>query len=244
MSSYVFLNSNDRLYYSSSSPSNFTVLINTALSEMPKSHVSLESITFYNLEYGINSNNNTLTFQENGVAVDIPITISPGNYSDSTFTAALKTAMDAAGANTYTVTYNSTTSKLTISTTIPDTFKLVSGTMLDYLGFEVSTSFQTAHTGDYPLILSGTTYVDLCLGLLNRNLKTGRNYGRIFARVPVNVNYGSLVVYNNYSDNDDVLISTDSLDEYRVELFTDRGLHMDLPTNCIVSIVLKVSSVL
>lgn len=244
MSSYVFINSNDRLYYASSTPSNFTALINTASSEIPKSHVSLESITFYNLEYGINSNNNTLIFQENGVAADISITITPGNYTDSTYIAALKAEMDAAGANTYTVTYNATTSKLSITTTIPDTFKLVGGTMLDYMGFEVGTSFQTAATGDYPLILSGTTYVDLCLGLLNRNMKTGRNYGRIFARIPVNVNYGSLVSYVNSSDSDDILISTESLDEYRVELFNDRGYHMVLPTNCIVSIVLKVETIL
>lgn len=243
MSSYIFINSNDRLYKSSSSPSDFLIQINTAASEMPKTSLSLEQISFLNLEYGINSNNNTLVFRENSDDVtSFTITIPEGNYTSTTFPTALKTAMDAAGANTYTVTYSSTTGKLNITTTIPDTFKLVSGSLLNYIGYE-ATSFLTAHSALFPLNLSGSSYVDVCLGLLNRNMKTGINYGRVFARIPLNVGFGSLISYVNYSDKDDVTISSDELDELRIQLFDDQNKLLVLPNNCVVSIVLKVASI-
>lgn len=244
MASFVFVNSEDRLYKSSSSPADFQIAINSTLADAPRSSLSIESVTFFNLEYGINSGNNVLTFRENSDNVTTyTVTITPGNYSASEFVAALKTAMDAAGANTYTVAYNEITGKVNITVLLPDTFKLVGGSMLTVaLGYEPMASFAATHTGDYPVNLAGSTYADLSLGLANRNIVTGLGQYRPFIRVPMAVDFGHLVEYVNQSDGDDVLIATDDLDRLNVTLYNDRRTVLDLPRNAVVSIVLRVKA--
>jgi hypothetical protein len=245
MASYIFINSEDRSYASSTSPSNFSIQINSTVADAPRSSLSVESVTFYNLEYGVNSTNNTLVFRENSDDLtDFTVTITPGNYSASEFVSVLKTAMDAAGTNTYTVSYSSTTGKINITVILPDTFKLVSGTMLtSVIGYEVMTSFVATKTADYPINLAGTSYIDLALGLSNRNIVSGIGQYRPFIRIPVSVGFGSLVEFTNFSDSDETTIATDDLDELNVVMYNDRRQVFDLPRNAVVSIVLKVKSI-
>lgn len=244
MSSFIFVNSEDRLYKSSSSPADFQIAINSTLADTPRSSLSVESVSFFNLEYGINSANNVLTFRENSDDITTyTATITPGNYSASEFISALKTAMDAVGANTYTVIYNDINGKVNITVLLPNTFKLVGGSMLTVsLGYEPMTSFAATHTGNYPVNLAGSTYADLSLGLSNRNIVTGLGQYRPFVRIPMAVDFGHLVEYTNQSDGDDVLIATDDLDRLNVTLYNDRRNILDLPRNAVVSIVLRVKS--
>lgn len=245
MASYVFINSEDRSYKSSTSPSNFSIQINSTLADAPRSSLSVESITFFNLEYGVNSTNNTLTFRENSDdGTDYSVTITPGNYSATEFVTVLKNAMDAIGANTYTVSYSSTTGKINITVLLPDTFKLVSGSMLtNVLGYEAMTSFLATKTADYPINLAGTSYVDVTLGLANRNIVSGIGQYRPFIRIPVSVGFGSLVEFTNSSDSDESIIATDDLDEFNIVMYNDKRQVFDLPRNAVVSIVLKVKSI-
>lgn len=63
----------------------------------------------------ITSSNKVIIFRET-VGVDLTATIVESNYtSDTTFLAAIKTALDAAGDSTYTVTRDSTTNKIKIT---------------------------------------------------------------------------------------------------------------------------------
>jgi hypothetical protein len=243
-SSYIFVSSNDRTF-SASAPSDFEVSINSSLADSPRSALSIENITFFNLEYGVNSNNNTLQFRENSDDVTTyTVTITPGNYGSADFVAALKSAMDAAASNTYTVSYSSTTGKLAITVILPDTFKLVGGSMLtNVMGYEPMTSFTAVKSGDYPINIAGTSFVDVTLGLSNKNIVTGAGQYRPFIRVPIAVGFGNLVEFTNFSDNDDVLIATDDLDRLRITLYNDRRQVYDLPLNAVVSIVLKVKSI-
>lgn len=63
----------------------------------------------------ITSANKTIIFRES-VGVDLTATIAEDNYTtDASFLTAIKTALDAAGASTYTVTRNTTTLKIVIT---------------------------------------------------------------------------------------------------------------------------------
>lgn len=64
--------------------------------------------------WAVDSSNNVLVFRET-TGVDLTATVAAANYSSSTsFCAAIKTALQAVGASTYTVTIDSTTKKLKI----------------------------------------------------------------------------------------------------------------------------------
>lgn len=246
MASFIFINSNDRLNVSDTNPNKFTVMLRGLFNDVAKVSVSLENLTFYNLEYGINQYNNTIQFRENGNdAVTFTASIAYGNYNTSNFGTALATAMAATGcANSYSFAYSQITGKATISTAIPNTFKIVGGTAISDIGYIAQTSFLSGSTGDYPINLGGTTYVDLCLNLYCKNVKTGLNYGRVFARIPVDKPFGSLISWTNSSDTDNVILSGDQLDEIYVELFDDIGKPFDLPKNTTVALTLRVNTLL
>jgi len=65
--------------------------------------------------YEVTAENNTLDFNEG--AGELVATISVGSHTATEFCQALKTALDAAGALTYTVNFNRLTRKITVSAT-------------------------------------------------------------------------------------------------------------------------------
>jgi hypothetical protein len=91
---------------------NFVVKIN------PTAHIekiALESISIPFTWYNIDSNNNSIRFND-GTQRDV--TIPVGVYSSSTIITAIKTAMDGAPSTlVFTVTYNNITKKITIAET-------------------------------------------------------------------------------------------------------------------------------
>lgn len=62
----------------------------------------------------INGTNNKIDFEE-AVSVQLTATIASGLYDGTELAAAIENAMNAVGASTYTVTYNSSTKKITLS---------------------------------------------------------------------------------------------------------------------------------
>lgn len=102
--------------------------------------------------YNVNSRNNVIRLFDNGSAKTA--TITAGFYTSSTLTAAVKTALDAAsgGFQTYTVSIDSTTMKLTV--TAGAAFQFLFGTVstssaASVLGFSDSdTSAATSQTSD------------------------------------------------------------------------------------------------
>lgn len=86
------------------------------LKKIYKNIVSMELISAEvpRTGYIVNDNNNKIYFEETG-GTTLTATIPPGNYDTSSLPAAIKSALEAVGGSTYTVTYNSTTNKITIA---------------------------------------------------------------------------------------------------------------------------------
>jgi len=55
----------------------------------------------------IDTTNNKIDFKESGVGLELTATVASGTYTSTSLATAIKTAMEAAGAETYTISYNS-----------------------------------------------------------------------------------------------------------------------------------------
>jgi hypothetical protein len=88
--------------------------------DLPKRHtVFLVSLTVPYTWYNVESPDNVFAFRETGAVTDTAtFTITPGSYSSAQLAALLKTGMDAESPNseTYTVSYEPTTGKMTFAT--------------------------------------------------------------------------------------------------------------------------------
>ena len=117
MSRYIKLNSSDR---DSGNSSDFTINIPQHLRSrrLRLAYASIP-ISWYN----INSTNNKIYFQENGISTNIIATIPVGNYNNSTFPSAIETAMNAVTTggiyNTYSVIIDTITNKMDVSASNP-----------------------------------------------------------------------------------------------------------------------------
>lgn len=113
-----------------------------------------------------NPTNNVIIFTEaTSPATTRQATITAGNYNEDTILVALKAALDAAGTQPYTCTYNASTNSITI--TAPAIFTLyfanVLSTAYDRLGFlKVNTTPSTSVTSScIQLSPSGTYFLSI-----------------------------------------------------------------------------------
>lgn len=142
-----------------------------------------------NTIYNINNSNNYFQLIDNSVAKDIQIPV--GNYSINALPTVLKTLLDTASAsyNTYTVLFNSITSKLTISATNP--FYINPGNATTILGIPFTTSLSTSVTSTNIVSLGYPTSLGITIDQANNdnicNIKT-TSTSTIY--VPMNVLYG------------------------------------------------------
>jgi len=95
------------------------------------------------------SSNNTIQFQEDGGGT-LTATIADGSYTSATFSAAAKTALETAGAGTYTVSYSTSTKKWTIAVSgaISAVKLMATGSFEDDIGFTAATSSSASVTSD------------------------------------------------------------------------------------------------
>jgi|CXWL01.1.fsa_nt_gi hypothetical protein len=75
--------------------------------------MAMETWSKFYYGYEVTSSNNKLNFNEG--ALELTATLTVGIYSPSDLAVEVKTALDAAGAKTYTVTFNRSTRKFTIN---------------------------------------------------------------------------------------------------------------------------------
>jgi hypothetical protein len=201
--------------------------------------VSLDECTFYNMQYPINSTNNSIVFQENDTASDITATLTPGNYTGSEIATEIQTQFNSVGANTYSVSYNENTGKLTIAgLTLPDDVKLIS--INEIYGFNAGSSFAASIVGDNQVSLAGFEYVDLLLpSLLSNNITTNNNTNGIIKRIPLDLPWGSLITYKQQESDQSVIINKEYLNNLTCRLRNPNATDFDLPDNAYLSIVLK-----
>jgi hypothetical protein len=156
--------------------------------------------------YVIHSPINTFLLT-NGVVTNAVITITPGNYSTTSFMVELDKQLNAASATQYATTYSSTTGKFTITSTVAEAFQLILANqkIATVLGFLIGTA--TASAGG---ILISTNYVNvtgpdfllICGSLgstLSEKIKTENPLikGNIMAKVQITCNPGNILFYKD-----------------------------------------------
>jgi hypothetical protein len=191
-----------------------TFYLNRAVQNVAKMKVLSAEIPFS--YYVINATNNTFFLTESSSAL---VTLPVGNYTSSTLSSTLGTALTTAslglGSRTYTVTYNNTTQKLSITST--GAFSLTFGSSNDsgqtnprfILGFNggVISSVGNAITAPNAVQITGPNYVYLnstqlgsitqtFLPLNSINLQSGQK-GPQIARIPIQCNPGDVSYYTD-----------------------------------------------
>lgn len=237
----IYLDSDYSVYKSvDTSPSDLVFTLENAVSfDFDVYALSLLEVSAPNIEpCFINGVNNVFQFQENGGVINtFTAVITEGFYTGNTLATELQTRMNGSGcANTYTCSYNSNTFKLTITTTIPNTFRILgfsSGTTcLPELGFEsTTTGFTTSKTSTNVVNLVGSRYIDIRVNHQTGSVVTGVNpRGNIMARMTWDCPKGGI---QNYQPQIPVehLVKRSALGRIEITLYNDRGLKLVVPPN-------------
>lgn len=241
---FIFLDSRNKTYGSNT---DFSIFMNGFnLENGVNVQVTVDEVSFFNLQYPINSNNNTIIFQEaKDSGTDYTATLSVGSYTGSEMATEIASKMTAVTGNAYTYagTYDSNTGKITISVTVPDTFTISS--INEIFGINAYTTFASTKTSDMSVNLAGVEYVDICLpSLLSGNMTSNYNSNGIIKRIPMTVPWGSLMAYRAQQSDDSVVINKEYLDNIVVRVFNPDHTIYELPDNAHISIVLRCSRVL
>lgn len=169
--------------------------------------------------YVINSGNNTFLLTDT-VVTNAVVTIPVGNYTTTTWIAALDAALLIASASkTWTTTYSSLTGKTTTTSTVANTFTLTFGNTTTlkngvtdprlWVGFNAGANASVSNVLTSPNFLSITgpqyLYVNsLSMGGLIECLLPSTSvaqangcYGPQIARIPVNVNPGGTIQWQD-----------------------------------------------
>jgi len=154
----VLIHSQYRNNPTTSNHSNFTYNLDRSIGRV--SEIQIASIHLPFSYYAVNDNNHTLHI-DGGVTgtADIP----NGNYTTSTMSAALKTAMEAVMGATATVTYSSVTNKFTLVHSGTSFFVDTAGAdnIAYMIGFEEDLASATSQTSDTAIDLSGPKHLVL-----------------------------------------------------------------------------------
>lgn len=151
------ISSDNRVSKATSTTSSFRVPLDKPLT---KGRYRLDSVQLVNGTYNVSEHNNTIRYLEAGELAYVSASVTPGNYDTITLPPALKTALEAvASAAVFTVTYNETTGKITIASTVAytiDNSYKPESSLLPYLGFHAVDDAVTAasQTGGGVLYLS------------------------------------------------------------------------------------------
>ena len=245
-SHYIFINSKDRLFGTNT---DFTVSLGDYDTQAGATlALSLEGAIIPNMKYPIN--NQSLVFYENSVATPITANLVDGFYDDADFATMLETQLNAVGSNTYTVSFDENTYRITITANLLNTIQILfdsSSTGLNQiLGFQSGTSAdQTVLTGDYPIDLSGTPYLDIELeGLSNNNMITSFISNSIIARVQLTVPFGGIQYYQSQESDDYSTVDGRYIHRMRIRLLDKNGEVWEIPETFDVNLTLRVSYLL
>lgn len=222
----AIINSKTRINPTSTTSSNFTFSFSKKFSRI--TNIIVKSIQIPFSFYVINSLNNVLKFNSNAVSV----TIEPGNYNTSSLAIELKTKIDAAfGDSSTTVTFSTTTYKITIARSAPFVIDAAAtvptSTLAPLIGFTVSSTSAMSATSNNVINLSGPNYIIVESAYLTKAVQHRTNY--------------TSSIYNNALAIIPLLVSpgdTISLDD-QLLLPTRLNYKFDILTTDIVDIVLK-----
>lgn len=212
-----------------------------------KAGLTLLSCELSNAVYPISSarQSNTIYFYENGsTGSTFSASISDNNYTGSQIATALTTAMNAAvgAANTYLVTYDSQSKKLTFDVTVGTSVSITSGTnsLHNEIGADTSDGFSDPYICANPVLLSGTSYIDIYVRNFNHHNVSSRNTLSPVYRIPLSVAFGE-ILYHKPSHDEKVMINVQDLKSLQIELRDDKNLVVSMPDNHNVSFTFKLT---
>lgn len=206
MANYIIINSQDR---TSGTSSNFIINNNNIIRLNGKKQLTLKSLSIFNTIYTINSNNNKIDFNEN--ATNKTTTLTNGWYDSSSLCTHISSSMTttSGGFATFTATYNSTTGKITISSTQNFSLLFLTGTNKSYspyreLGFTdvnginaIDTSVSTSSTANNIVNLGIPLTLYISINNWNgSNIKDTSNTHCTFA-IPIKAGFRELIEYNS-----------------------------------------------
>lgn len=204
--------------------------------------VRLLSFVCYSTVYNVTARNNVIPFEENATVKQA--TVPAGFYTASSLATAVKTALDTAsgGFATFTVTYSSTTGKVTIASTQSFELLFASGansatSMFDVLGFTdasgvnpVDTAPGTSVTAPYIADLSAPSQFYLTLSEFDTHHHTTEQTYFTFV-VPNTSALGSVSTFHYNANYDQTIAVPQNLTHLRtfsVRVHDVRGRVLDL----------------
>lgn len=183
-------------YRNSGTPSNFSYQLLVAISNPKK--VALENIQIYNTAYTINDYNNKLYWIDSTSVARVS-TLTNGNYTATSLADHIQTVLNAVSP-TFTVSFSTTSGKITISST--GNFSLTFGTntvnsCASTIGFNDSNKTgQPTYTGENVVNLNSKYYTVHADILNTNNTHQSDQINSIIAIVPNNVNFGDCICYS------------------------------------------------
>lgn len=169
--------------------------------------VKVSEVCIPNSFYTFDSRNNQFSFKE-GSGTVTTFSITPGNYTASTLISHLKTQLEANSENTrtYTLTYSSSTAKITYAVSA-STFTIlpIDNSCYYELGLQDSLSSAAASITSGVIDLSGVKVVNLVSSSFGGNVANvvGSQYN-VFCSIPVNVSFLGILYYQNSNEFVDV----------------------------------------
>lgn len=176
---------------------------------------SIKSILIPHTFYNINSTNNTLTIRKHLDTADRTLTLDIGDYSIVEMITLLKQELDglAGPVQTYTVTRDDKTAKLTITQNLSTFIMRGSSSMMELLGFErgIDTSNSQNHNSDFIFDLSYTKNISIkstALTIFDTRIKSSSDQdSNLLIQIPVHDSqFGNNIVAQyhqiNYSIDD------------------------------------------
>lgn len=241
MTTYIYLNSVDAV--DSFNPADSRFAINFFNYGDAKTIVGLEQTIIPLVVPPVSSSNNVLILEEDNGAHTNTITLDQQGFSGNELAIDLKSRMDSvSGAgNTFSVTYNSNTKKLTIISSGTNwRFQPTGSTGLKVVGFtDQNEAYSVTHVSDSVVRLDGSTYYDLYSSFASRNISSnGRT--NILARIPITASFGAVQTYEP-AQAYTIPISNRDIDQVSLFLVDDEGNRVIFPQNAHISYVFKLS---
>ena len=238
-SSLLFLNTKDSV--SPSTPYNTTFVLNgSVVSNFDDYSLTFQSMEIPNLRYPVNRFNDVVYFKENGGAT-ITTSLTNQTYTGTELAVELASKLTASSgvAETYTGTYNQQTKKITITAGGFTGLSFVDGdnNSNTVTGFAAGPILLGGGTATYTVRLDGTSYIDVITNISTDNYSSDKKSNVLF-RIPMLQPFGSIVYISNPTD-DFLSISTDSIQTLDIRLIDDQGNIFELPSNCNISMTLK-----
>lgn len=183
---------------SSTSNSDFSVILPRQINNIRSIHLDNIMIpnTWYTIMTGIND---TFTFT-NDVPTTYSATLTQGNYTGPGLATMLETVMNSAYTpdNNFTVTFDSSTYKLTITHGATDFLINASGNANKTLGFTSATSLGLSSVSDSIIYLSYTKSIKIYSeALSDQRSFAGKGRNAIIYTLPCAGSFGSTSVYYN-----------------------------------------------